>query len=191
MKKLLLAAAAVAGLSFGQAYASPIVLDFDAFAAGSFTGTLGTEDGITISAMGGVPYIDDFSLFGNPLNGFFNDETGSTSTFSFVGSGLFTFDTLDIVGGLFGGASGDVTVEGYLGGVLQASDTFSPTSSFTTVSAAGLAGLGIDRLDVLMPEFGVSADNLVLGNSIPEPTTLALLGLGLAGVGWSRRKQTH
>jgi hypothetical protein len=33
------------------------------------------------------------------------------------------------------------------------------------------------------------ADNGSGGTPIPEPSTLALLGLGLAGLGFSRRKQ--
>ncbi len=31
-------------------------------------------------------------------------------------------------------------------------------------------------------------DNVSFGGSVPEPTTLALMGLGLAGIGWKRRK---
>lgn len=33
-------------------------------------------------------------------------------------------------------------------------------------------------------------DNIIYQASVPEPTTLALLGLGLAGIGFSRKKKT-
>ena len=50
--------------------------------------------------------------------------------------------------------------------------------------------------NVVGPVFAVfnqGVDNVSVearnGASVPEPTTLALLGLGIAGVGFNRRKQ--
>jgi hypothetical protein len=35
----------------------------------------------------------------------------------------------------------------------------------------------------------VSIDNLTIGGAVPEPTTLALIGMGIAGIGYGRRKK--
>ncbi|MCP4996714.1 MAG: PEP-CTERM sorting domain-containing protein [Gammaproteobacteria bacterium] len=38
------------------------------------------------------------------------------------------------------------------------------------------------------PAMWPSIDNMVINNQVPEPAAFALMGLGLAGIGWKRRK---
>jgi hypothetical protein len=60
--------------------------------------------------------------------------------------------------------------------------SFVATGSSTTVTFQGASGFNYIGLD------NVSAD-LASGPSVPEPTTLSLLGLGIAGIALARRKR--
>ncbi len=177
-------AAIAVGLGCGGVCGDGVLLDFDAFPTGPFSG--GNEDGFAISAEGGVPFIDDFDLFGNPGNGFFNDDSVGASTFTFVSElqgELFTFDSLDIIGDLFGATSTDVTVQGYLNGNLQQTDIYPPADTWSTVTAGNLAGVEVDRLDIVMIEFGTSADNLRLTTTGEQTCTWDLDGDDVVGTG--------
>jgi len=67
----------------------------------------------------------------------------------------------------------------------------------SVLSASGDFGAGTHELRILITRpFGESdfelaqyVDNVVVNETAPAPATLGLLGLGLAGLGWSRRKR--
>jgi PEP-CTERM motif len=51
------------------------------------------------------------------------------------------------------------------------------------------SGLFVDNGSVQLGTYTLGTFRINAANAVPEPTTLALLSLGLAGLGFSRRKQ--
>jgi hypothetical protein len=88
--------------------------------------------------------------------------------------------------------------EGFLSITFNAYDIGgSLLESFAASSDGGVFGFsvdGISRIDMLQPtdNYGWGIANLTFDSGaapVPAPATLALFGLGLAGLGWSRRKK--
>ena len=115
-------------------------------------------------------------------------STDTTYTIQAVAAGLFMFDwsadTDDSCCGDFrviiGGA--ETTLWGAQNGAN--SGTYS-----TNVAAGTLIGWNMWSSDTCCGEDWVTISSFKQGGNVPVPATLALFGIGLAGLGWSRRKK--
>jgi hypothetical protein len=141
-----------------------------------------TTDGTTTSGIGG----DDLSIVGGVD---VNDDgvadatgtllTGEISQFgsSTTGPGVFEF-VFDVTGGILTGGSFPVFTQSQAGVILGADGNSTYTGSFASDFGnliGGQAGTGTGSADTA---------------PVPEPTTLLLLGSGIAGiVGFGRRER--
>lgn len=134
----------------------------------------GVQDGFINSSLGlavGGPFgpVDFYSLVLNP---------------GAFGSGTFFFGSPD-VGDRFGldviNSGGFLTVpDGYASGQTLAGSTFFSGQSYASLGL--VVGTWV---------YGIPSDTLTVNvRSVPEPGTFALLGLGLVGLGFSKRRKT-
>lgn len=184
MKKII---TAFASLAFaGAVQATPLTLDFT---TGVNTGiTSYSEDGFTLAVDSvGNHFDDNWSGAMGFHNGPGNSVNDNNLTLSFGGA---VFDFLDIDMSNF---NNDGRLE------LIASDGtnfISSTLGQQNVNFFNVTSVSFSIRDRSENIFGgaswnnITVDFNSAGNSIPEPTSVALLGLALAGIGFSRKKKT-
>jgi hypothetical protein len=171
------------------------LITFEGLTSGTTAYNAAMTPGATITA--GAPLIVDSSVCGAASDHFGNNQYGGGASISFSPSVNAVGFNIALDGGNCGTGvvNGTATVSLFSGLTLLDTQTFT-TASLTSFSTfAGWSGLGsISDLRIVVNSSAdfLNLDNLRYGTAanVPEPGTLALLGLGLAGIGALRRRRT-
>jgi hypothetical protein len=152
-------------------------------------------DGYTFSNAADHFHLVDLAQFGAASNGsssLLSDREGSLTMRKDDGR---AFDLISVLG--YGYFSSTLTITGQFadGGTISAVFAVNPDrlslldlSGFRRLNSVSF--LGAPTTPSAPAGFGI--DNLTLadaGRDLPEPATFGLIGLGLAAMGWGRRKQ--
>lgn len=142
---------------------------------GSDTGNADNVESFNVTSSSDEPDGADTPIEVTGLNGFFDFYWGSVDSFNVVDFFVGGFDGTNI----FSYSGTDLVNEFNLGGVEQ----HFGTDAYVTFTGAGDFSFDSVRLS---SEAGVAFE---VARSVPEPTTLGMIGLGLLGVGALTRRR--
>lgn len=196
MKKAILQASTALGLlvgSFGTSSAAPIVINFDNLASG--TTVTNQYAGVTFSnarTINVVPVSNPNAI--RALNGSYQPQVGNPIVATFA-----TFASMVSITGSDVGGNG-IRIDAYdaaVGGNLIDFESFIGSGGGVgTIHTLSVAAAGIGRVEFYQPLSG-AGDGVVwddftfdaASSEISEPAAIAVLGFGLLGLGYARRKR--
>ena len=125
-----------------------------------------------------------------------NSNSTNLEIFSTGNNSQFTLNTFDLTAVWRDDLS--VTVKGLLNGVVEDTIKFTPLATAATLETFNWSGInqvsisatgGPHHVGYSGSGNQVAIDNLTVTTGVPEPSTLAIVGAGLAGLGIARRRR--
>jgi hypothetical protein len=153
---------------------------------GNLSGTLDLTGAATTQTMG----TDAFDQFLRPNEAFL---VGGGGTFDYVGYSITGPASFGSSGTFLGIYTGDLfVIDGFYGDLrLSSGFTVGALSGTMTLANTAISDLGLtgDNFVYLLSNGETATVTFTASSQVPLPGTLVLMGLGLAGLGWSKRRK--